>query len=216
MIVISNSVSASIPVIHFFDEFVAECVVAEGEGDVKNRYHISTVDRGVEFIKSTIKNGNVMVVYHENLVRTVDKVLTIVVVLRGEIMTLDLMNVDLGDPRVSIGCSNQYVFRVDVVRFEIDLFEMLHTPRSITGLPLLFVRSQDVSRVIHMEEFVLEHANQLFGLLIRIFLMGLHRQEKCVSLLSPGVLGHLTDSFCKQIDGLFAIGKHEYVNEILR
>jgi hypothetical protein len=72
-----------------------------------------------------------------------------------------------------------------------------------------------VPRIVHVEELVFEHADQLLGFCIGIFLMGLHCQEKGVSLLGPGVVCDLGDGLRKQVDRLFAVGKHEDVDEVL-
>ena len=63
--------------------------------------------------------------------------------------------------------------------------------------------------ISHMEETILEHADQPLGLLVRVVLMGLHRQEKDVPLLGPGVFGYLTDGLSEQVDRLFAVGKNK-------
>jgi hypothetical protein len=49
-------------------------------------------------------------------------------VLRSEVMALDLVDVDFWHPGVGIWAGDQHVFSVDVVRSEVDLFEVLHAP----------------------------------------------------------------------------------------
>lgn len=131
----------------------------------------------VEVVEGAVENGNVVVVYHEYLVGTVNEVLTVIVVLRREVVPFNLVDVDFGNPRVGVGTSNEHVVGVYVVGPEVDLFEVLHAPGSVAGLPLLLVRSQDVLGVVHMQKPVLKHAYQFLGLLVAAILMSFHCQK---------------------------------------
>lgn len=65
---------------------------------------------------------------------------------------------------------------------------MLHTPRDITCLPLLFVFSQNMLCVVNHPEFRMKLLDKLFGLLLGVCLVFLHGQKDQIPFLGIAMI----------------------------
>lgn len=110
-------------------------------------------------------------------------------------MVLDLPNVHLGHPRVSVNDRQQHLTRVNACRAEIQLFEVLGTPTNVTSLAPLLVLPNMVHCIADELKLGFKLLNQPFGFEVRVFFVTFHGQKDQVLFFGMAV-------FCQFIHGL--------------
>jgi hypothetical protein len=124
---------------------------------------------------------------------------------------LNLMDVDLRHPGVSINDCDVDIVGVNPVLLEFLFFKIFTTPGHIRGFSFLFKLPDRVMTVTHQTEVFTVFGNERLGLFNRSLLMGLHSKKDQVSFLGLRMNGQMHESFSKKLRILLVAGNDEGV-----
>jgi hypothetical protein len=189
MEILTDCIRAGIPETNTLYEVIAKGVIGEGESCVEEAEKVAVMHAGVELVVGACEDWDIQVVAGEDLVWLINKLLSARIVFRVQHVTFKFVNINCGDPAVGVDNCDPHLCWINTFRLELAFLKVLHTPGDVTGFALLLELPDVMVAVAHRPEFRIELSNQLLSLLLRVFLVGLHRQKHHKSGLCAGVHG---------------------------
>jgi hypothetical protein len=151
MKILSNGICASIPKPNSLHELVWNSIVGKRKSCTKNWNYISEMNHTMWLIVCSCEKRNFHVITSENLKRRID-ILKFLVFLWID-MNVDIINICLRHPRISINDSDIHCTTINSPFFKKILLKVLNTPRYIRCFSFLLMLSNLMSCKSHLPKF---------------------------------------------------------------